>query len=60
VHPPYKIKNKKLRKEHYTRPPVFIGLNRVEMLVLLIPHVRQMEFLAWDDQIGPVILGGLH
>jgi hypothetical protein len=19
-----------------------------------------MEFLAWDDQIGPVILGGLH
>jgi hypothetical protein len=27
------------------------------MLVLLPPHIRQREFLAWDDQIGPVILG---
>jgi hypothetical protein len=43
-----------------SRPPVFIGLNRMEMLVLLLPHVRLREFLAWDGQIGPVILGGLH
>jgi hypothetical protein len=30
------------------------------MLVLLLPHGRRREFLAWDGQIGPVILGGLH
>jgi hypothetical protein len=43
-----------------SRPPVFTGLNRVEMLVLLLPHVGWREFWAWDVQIGPVILGGLH
>jgi hypothetical protein len=41
-----------------SRPPVFIGVNKVEMLVLLLSHVGRREFLAWDDQIGPVILGG--
>jgi hypothetical protein len=30
----------------------------VKVLVLLLPHVRWREFLAWDGQIGPVILGG--
>jgi hypothetical protein len=40
-----------------SRPPVFIGVNRVKMLVLLLPHVRQREFLAWDGQLGSVILG---
>jgi hypothetical protein len=40
------------------RPPVFIGLNRLEMLVLFLPHVGWREFLPWDVQIGPVILGG--
>jgi hypothetical protein len=29
-----------------SRPPVFIGVHRVEMLVLLLPHGRQREFLA--------------
>jgi dolichyl-phosphate-mannose--protein O-mannosyl transferase len=32
----------------------------VEVLVLLLSHVGWREFLAWDVQIGPVILGGLH
>jgi hypothetical protein len=32
----------------------------VEVLVLLLPHVGWKEFLPWDGQIGPVILGGLH
>jgi hypothetical protein len=61
VHTPDRIK-KKIQKGtlHWSsRPPVFIGVNRVEMLVLLLPHVRQREFLAWDGQIGPVILGGV-
>jgi hypothetical protein len=30
----------------------------MEMLVLLLPHVGCREFLPWDVQIGPVILGG--
>jgi hypothetical protein len=24
------------------------------VLVLLLPHVEQREFLAWDGQIGPL------
>jgi hypothetical protein len=32
----------------------------MEMLVLLLPHGRQKEFLDWDVQIGPAILRGLH
>jgi hypothetical protein len=63
VNAPKKIKKEKLKKGalHWrSRPPVFIGVNRVEMLFLLLPHVRQRKFLAWDGQIGPVILGGLH
>jgi hypothetical protein len=43
-----------------SRPPVFIGVNRVEMLVPPLPHGRWKEFLVWDGQIGPVILGELH
>jgi hypothetical protein len=43
-----------------SRPPVSIGLSRVEMLVLLFPHGRWRKFLPWDGQIGPVILGWLH
>jgi hypothetical protein len=63
VHPPDRIKKKEKNKTqkgtlHWrSRPPVFIGVNRVEMLVLLFPYVRRREFLAWDGQIGPVILG---
>jgi hypothetical protein len=30
----------------------------VNVLVLLLPHFGRNEILAWDDQIGPVILGG--
>jgi hypothetical protein len=72
VHPLDRIKKTKQnktknKKEHYTgsqdrksRPPVFIGLNSMEMLILLLPHGRQREFFAWDSQIGPVILRGLH
>jgi hypothetical protein len=30
----------------------------VEVLVLLLPCGKWREFLAWDGQIGPVILGG--
>jgi uncharacterized membrane protein YkvI len=64
VHPPDRInfkKKEKLKKEHHwkSRPPVFIGLNRVEVLGLLLPHVGRREFLPWDIQIGSVILGGL-
>jgi hypothetical protein len=43
-----------------SRPAVFIGVNRVEMSVLLLPHVGWREFLPWDVQIVPVNLGGLH
>jgi hypothetical protein len=32
----------------------------VEVLVLILPHVGWKEFLPWDGQIGPIILGGLH
>jgi hypothetical protein len=35
-------------------------LNRVEVLVLLLPHVGWRDFLPWDVHIRPVILGGLH
>jgi hypothetical protein len=38
-------------------PLVFIGVNKVEMLVQLLLHVGWREFLAWDGQIGPVMLG---
>jgi hypothetical protein len=61
VHPPDGIKKTQKGALHWKlRPPVFIGLNRVEILVLLLPHGRQREFLAWDGQIGPVILGKPH
>jgi hypothetical protein len=30
------------------------------MLVLLLSHDRQREFLAWNGQIRPVILGELY
>jgi hypothetical protein len=56
-----KIRKKKPQKgaQHWkSRPPVFIELKRVEMLVLLLPNGRQREFLAWVVQIGLVILGG--
>jgi hypothetical protein len=48
VHPPDRIKEKKLKKEHYwkSRPPVFIGFDRVEVLVLLLPCGKWREFLA--------------
>jgi hypothetical protein len=55
-----KIKTQKETLRWSSRHPIFIGVNKVEMLVLLLPHGRQREFLAWDDQIGPVILGRLH
>jgi hypothetical protein len=61
VHPPGSIKNKNSKKKalHWrSSRPAFIGVNRLEMLVLLLPYGRQKKFLAWDDQIGPVILGG--
>jgi hypothetical protein len=48
VHPPDRIK-KKSQKEalHWrSRLPVFITVNRMEMLVLLFPYVWQREFLA--------------
>jgi hypothetical protein len=62
VHPPdrIKIKTQKGALHWKSRPPVFIGVNRVKMLVLLLPHDRQREFLDWDGQIGHVILGGFH
>jgi hypothetical protein len=28
------------------------------VLVLLLPHVEWRDFLPWDGQIGPLILGG--
>jgi hypothetical protein len=55
-----KKKNSKGALYWRSRPPVFIGVNKVVMLVLFLPHVRQREFLAWDGQISPIILGGLH
>jgi hypothetical protein len=30
----------------------FMGVNRVEMLVLLLPHSKQRKFLAWDALTG--------
>jgi hypothetical protein len=58
VHPPDRIKKTKKEALHWkSRPPVFIGLNRVKVLVLILPHVGWREFLPWDAQIGPVILG---
>jgi hypothetical protein len=71
VHPPDRIKKRKKTKNKKTRPqkralhwrsrpPVFIRVNRVEMLVLLLPHVGQRDFLAWDVQIRTVILRGFH
>jgi hypothetical protein len=64
VYPPDRIKKKiKTQKGALYRksiPPVFIGLNRQEMLVLLLPHGRQREFLPWDGQTGPIMLGGFH
>jgi hypothetical protein len=63
VHSPDRIKEKKKTQKGAlhgrSRPSVFIGVNRVE-IVLLLPHVRWREFWAWDVQIEPVILGGLH
>jgi hypothetical protein len=60
VHPPGRIKKKpqKGTLHRKSKLPVFTGLNRVEVLVLLLPHVGWREFLPWDGQIGPVILGG--
>jgi hypothetical protein len=67
VHPPDRIYKNKTNKQKKTqkgalcwksRPPVFIGLNRVKVLVLPFPHVGWKEFLLWDGQIGPVILVG--
>jgi hypothetical protein len=64
VHPPDRIKKKKKTQKgalHWkSRPPVSVGLNRVEMLVLALPHVGWRDFLPWDVQIRPVILVGLH
>jgi hypothetical protein len=64
VHPPDRIKKKKKTQKgvlHWkSRPAVFIELNRVEVLLLLLPYVKWREFLAWDVQIGPIVLGGLH
>jgi hypothetical protein len=66
VYPPNKIKWKNSKRSttlEVLRPQVFfIGVKRMEVLVLLLPHVRQRAFLVWDGQIGPVILRwvGLH
>jgi hypothetical protein len=65
VHSPDRIKKKKKKNSkgalHWrSRRPILLGVNRVEVLVLLLPHVRQREFLAWDGQIGPIISGKLH
>jgi hypothetical protein len=48
--PPDKIFLKTQKGALYwrSRPLVFIRVNRVEMLVLLLPHVRRRELLAWD------------
>jgi hypothetical protein len=32
----------------------------MKVLDLLLPHVGWREFLPWEGQIGPVILGGIH
>jgi hypothetical protein len=62
MHPPDRIKKKKKTSKRSitleVKPPVFIGVNRVKMLVLLLPHGRWREFLAWDGQIGPFIFRG--
>jgi hypothetical protein len=42
VHPPDRIKKRKTQKGALhlkSRPPVFIGLNRMEVLVLFLAHV---------------------
>jgi hypothetical protein len=62
MHSPDRIKKKTQKRtlNWKSRPPVFTGFNRVEVLVLFLPHVGWREFLAWNGQIGPVILAGLH
>jgi hypothetical protein len=55
VLPPDRIKKKKNSKGalHWrSRPPVFIGLNRVEVLVPLLPHVGWREIFPWDARLG--------
>jgi hypothetical protein len=52
VHIPNRIKGK-LKKEHrleVLRSQAFIGVNRVEVLVLLLTDVMQREFLIRDGQ----------
>jgi hypothetical protein len=40
IHPPDRIEKTQKGTVHWkSRPPVFLGLNRVEVLVLLLPHV---------------------
>jgi hypothetical protein len=58
VHPPDRIKKNLKKSSTLEANMSVVGVNRVEMLVLLLPHDRQREFLVWDVQIGPVILGG--
>jgi hypothetical protein len=56
-HPPDRI-FKNLKKEHYPGgDDLQFLLSQESGDVLLLPHVRQREFLSWDGQIGPVILG---
>jgi hypothetical protein len=59
VHPPDRIKKKNSKRNTAleVKTSSFIRVNRVQMLVLLLPHVRWREFFAWDGQIGPVIWG---
>jgi hypothetical protein len=48
----------KLRQEHYTEATTAsFCCTQQSADVPLLPHGRQREFLAWDGQIGPVILG---
>jgi hypothetical protein len=48
VDPPDRIKNKNSKRSTNwnSRPPVFIGVNRVKLLVLFLPHVKGRKFLA--------------
>jgi hypothetical protein len=60
VHLPDKKVLKKNSKRNTTlevKTSSFYWINGVGMLVLFLLHVRQREFLAWDGQLGPVILG---